>query len=164
VPPIDFCSCVDREHDPRCHQTPPRVAMASHRAVGDAPLASSARRAFTAQGTLSLTALVPPRFDVRTPTRIYPNLFQPGHPLSLADACRRLDMTMTSDPSDPGARSSEMSPPVKDRRPRLMGEAARPTHRTEARLVLGPSPAGPRERTPRSTAPEVPSTCETGVH
>jgi hypothetical protein len=136
VPPIDFCSCVDREHDPRCHQTPPLVAVASHRAGGDAPLASSACRAFTAQGTLGLTALVPPRFDVRTPTRIYPNLLQPRHPLSLTAARRRLDMTMTGHPSDSRCAKHRDGSSHRRPSPSTCGRISSPDspHRSAARL------------------------------
>lgn len=52
----------------------------------------STRRAFTAQGSLRPEGLRNSRPSVRTPTRIYPNLFQPGHLLSLPGACRRLEV------------------------------------------------------------------------
>lgn len=65
--------------------------MASHRAVGDAALARQRLPDLHSSGDPQPLGLSATRFDVRTPTRIYPNLLQPGHPLSLTDACRRLE-------------------------------------------------------------------------
>lgn len=55
-------------------------------------LRDSTRQAFTAQGSLWPEGLGNTRPSVRTPLRIYPNLFQPGHLLSLPGACRRLEV------------------------------------------------------------------------
>ncbi len=80
--------------------------MASHRAVGDAALARQRLPDLHSSGDPRPVGLGATRFDVRTPTRIYPNLFQPGHPLSLANAYRRLEVTTTGDPT--GSRSAKL--------------------------------------------------------
>jgi hypothetical protein len=59
-------------------------------------LRDSIRQAFTAQGSLRPEGLGNTRPDVRTSPRIYPNLIEPGHLLSLPGACRRLEKLMTT--------------------------------------------------------------------
>lgn len=123
----------------------------------------SIRRALTAQG--SPGARRPRRHPRRRPYAVtdlpqpVPTRTPPVAPWCLPPSGK---LTTTGDCSDPGTEAPGQSLPDEDRRLRRVGRTSSPSspHRSTARLV-GPPPTGPRERTPCSTAPEVPSTCET---
>jgi hypothetical protein len=79
------------EHDPD-PSDPVAPAMASHRTTSStSPLRAQRRPDFYSPGVSASRRTCDPHLDVRTPKRIYPDLFSSGHLLSLADTLRRLE-------------------------------------------------------------------------
>jgi hypothetical protein len=79
TPLIDFCSCQESWTQPRSPKLVPRARRPKPPRWTMAPLLRvAANRASQLRGCASPKGLATPRTDVRTPTRIYPNLIDPN--------------------------------------------------------------------------------------